>query len=255
MMRSLYRLYSARLRRQLAGLPKPQHVAIVMDGNRRWARGAGYDDVRIGHRFGAKHLEQFLQWSAYAGIRCVTAWVASADNLRKRDSGEVDYLMELTETVLADHVRRDHRWRLHIAGQLDLLPDSTTRALKEAVELSRDRGDAGDLMIAIGYSGRLELVDAVRSMLDEAAVDGRTLADVADRLSEDEIGRHLYVPGLPDPDLVIRTSGELRMSDFLLWQATRSEIEFCDLYWPAFREVDLLRALRTYGRRRLQRSS
>ena len=247
-------LYNTRLRRQIAGLPRPEHVAIVMDGNRRWARGAGYDDVRIGHRFGAKHLEQFLQWSADAGVRCVTAWVASADNLRKRESGEVDYLMELTETVLADHVRRDHRWRLHLAGQLDLLPDSTARALKEAVALSRDR-DAGDLTIAIGYSGRLELVDAVRSMLDEAAADGRSLDDVADALSEEEISRHLYVPGLPDPDLVIRTSGELRMSDFLLWQATRSEIEFCDLYWPAFREVDLLRALRTYGRRRLQRSS
>ncbi|MFC6157069.1 polyprenyl diphosphate synthase [Kribbella jiaozuonensis] len=253
-MKPHYRLYTSLLRRQLKGMPMPQHVAIVMDGNRRWARGVGYDDVRIGHRFGAKHLEQFLQWSADAGVRCVTAWVASADNLRKRESGEVDYLMELTETVLADHVRRDHRWRLHVAGQLDLLPDSTARALKEAVTLSRDR-EAGDLTIAIGYSGRLELVDAVRSMLDEAAAAGRSLDDVADALSEDEISRHLYVPGLPDPDLVIRTSGELRMSDFLLWQATRSEIEFCDLYWPAFREVDLLRALRTYGRRKLQRSS
>jgi short-chain Z-isoprenyl diphosphate synthase len=250
----LYRLYRRRLRRQLDGLPKPAHVAIVMDGNRRWARGAGYDDVRIGHRFGAKHLEQFLQWSADAGVTCVTAWVASADNLRKRDSAEVDYLMELTESVLADQVRRDDRWRLHVAGRLDLLPDSTARALKEAVEASRDR-DAGDLTLAIGYSGRLEVVDAVRSVLDEAAADGRALPDVADELTEEQIGRHLYVPGLPEPDLVIRTSGELRMSDFLLWQATRSDIEFCDLYWPAFREVDLLRALRTYGHRRLDRFS
>jgi short-chain Z-isoprenyl diphosphate synthase len=254
-MRPLYRIYTRILRRQLAGLPMPRHVAIAMDGNRRWARGAGYDDVRVGHRFGAEHLELFLQWSAAVGIRCVTAWVASADNLRKRDSAEVDYLMQLTETVLADHVRRDHRWRLHVAGQLDLLPDSTARVLKEAVEATRDRADAGDLTIAIGYSGRLEVVDAVRAVLDEAAADGRSVEEVADTLTEAEIGRHLYVPGLPDPELVIRTSGELRMSDFLLWQAIRSEIEFCDLYWPAFREVDLLRALRTYGRRRLQRSS
>ena len=251
----LYQLYTRRLRRQLAGLPKPNHVAIVMDGNRRWARGAGYDDVRIGHHFGAKHLEQFLQWSADAGIRCVTAWVASADNIRRRNSAEVDYLMKLTETVLADHVRRDHRWRLHVAGQLDLLPDSTARALKEAVAETRDREDAGELTIAIAYSGRLEVVDAVRAILDEAAAAGQSPVQVADSLTEDEIGRHLYVPGLPEPELVIRTSGELRMSDFLLWQATRSEIEFCDLYWPAFREVDLLRALRTYGRRRLQRFS
>ncbi|MEU4194078.1 polyprenyl diphosphate synthase [Kribbella sp. NPDC026611] len=250
----LYKLYTRRLRRQLKDLPLPQHVAIVMDGNRRWARNAGYDDARIGHRFGAKHLEQFLQWCADADIRCVTAWVASADNLRKRDSAEVDYLMELTETVLADHVRRDHRWRLHVAGQLDLLPDSTAHALKEAVELTRDRGDAGELTLAIGYSGRLEVVDAIRAVLDEAAANGRSMDEVADGLTEEDISRHLYVPGLPEPELVIRTSGELRMSDFMLWQGTRSDIEFCDLYWPAFREVDLLRALRTYGRRRLKRS-
>jgi|tagenome__1003787_1003787.scaffolds.fasta_scaffold20492490_2 short-chain Z-isoprenyl diphosphate synthase len=251
----LYHLYARRLRRQLAELPKPRHVAIVMDGNRRWARGAGYDDVRIGHRFGAQHLEQFLAWSADAGIRCVTAWVASADNIRRRDSAEVDYLMRLAETVIADHVRRNHRWRLHVAGQLDLLPDTTARVLKEAVEATRDRTDAGELTIAIGYSGRLEVLDAVRAILAEAAADGRSVDDVADQLTEEDISRHLYVPGLPDPELVIRTSGELRMSDFLLWQATRSDIEFCDLYWPAFREVDLLRALRTYGLRRLERSS
>jgi short-chain Z-isoprenyl diphosphate synthase len=127
--------------------------------------------------------------------------------------------------------------------------------LKDAVEATRDRTEAGELTIAIGYSGRLEVLDAVRALLDEAAVDGRSVADVADTLSENDISRHLYVPGLPDSDLVIRTSGELRMSDFLLWQATRSDIEFCDLYWLAFREVDLLRALRTYGRRRLERFS
>lgn len=233
----------------------PRHVAIVMDGNRRWARRAGYDDARVGHRFGAEHLDLFLAWCAEAGIRCVTAWVASADNIRRRDSAEVDYLMRLAETVLVDQVRRDHRWRLHVAGHLDLLPDSTARALKEAVEATRDRGDAGELTIAIGYSGRGEVVDAVRGILDEAAVDGRSPAEVAAGLSEDEITRHLYLPDLPDPDLVIRTSGEQRMSDFLLWQATRSDIHFCDLYWPAFRQVDLLRALRTFGQRRLNRSS
>jgi len=254
-MKVLYNLYGRVLRRQLAGLPMPRHIAIAMDGNRRWARRAGYDDVRVGHRFGAEHLELFLRWCSEAGVQCVTAWVASANNIKGRDSAEVDYLMELTETVLAEHVRRDHRWRLHVAGQLDLLPDSTARALKEAVEATRDRADAGDLTLAIGYSGRLEVLDAVRAMLDEAAEIGRSLKDVADGLSEDEIGRHLYVPGLPDPDLVIRTSGEIRMSDFLLWQATRSDVQYCDLYWPAFRQVDLLRALRTYGRRRLERSS
>jgi short-chain Z-isoprenyl diphosphate synthase len=251
----LYRLYARILRRQLADLPMPEHVAIAMDGNRRWARGAGYDDVRIGHRFGAEHLALFLRWCSDAGIRCVTAWVASADNIRRRDSDEVGYLMHLTETVLADHVRRDSRWRLHVAGQLDLLPDATARALKEAVEESRDRAGGGELTIAIGYSGRGEVLDAVRDLLAEAAEAGRSPEEVAAELSEDDIRRHLYLPDLPDPELVIRTSGELRMSDFLLWQTTRSDIAFCDVYWPAFREIDLLRALRTYGRRKLDRSS
>ncbi|WP_328521267.1 polyprenyl diphosphate synthase [Kribbella sp. NBC_00359] len=254
-MKALCRLYAGILRRQLAALPMPQHVAIAMDGNRRWARGAGYDDVRIGHRFGAEHLELFLRWCSDAGIRCVTAWVASADNMRRRDSAEVDYLMHLAETVLADHVRRDHTWRLHVAGQLDLLPDSTARALKEAVEVTRNRSGAGELTIAIGYSGRGEVLDAIRELLDEAAASGRSAAEVAAALTEDDIRRHLYLPDLPDPELVIRTSGELRMSDFLLWQTARSEIAFCDVYWPAFREIDLLRALRTYGRRQLGRSS
>lgn len=251
----LHRLYTRLLRRQLANLPRPRHVAIVMDGNRRWARAAGYADVRTGHRFGAEHLDQFLNWCREAGIHCVTAWVASADNIRRRDSAEVDYLMRLTETVLAERVRRDHRWRLHVAGQLDLLPDTTARALKDAVEATRDRADAGDLTIAIGYSGRGEVVDAVRGVLDEAAASGRSLTEIADEFTEDDIRRHLYLPQLPDPELVVRTSGEVRMSDFLLWQTPRSEIAFCDVYWPAFREVDLLRVLRTWGRRELDRCS
>ena len=135
------------------------------------------------------------------------------------------------------------------------MPDSTARALKEAVEETRDRSGAGELTIAIGYSGRGEVLDAVRELLDEAAASGRSAAEVAAALTEDDIRRHLYLPDLPDPELVIRTSGELRMSDFLLWQTARSEIAFCDVYWPAFREIDLLRALRTYGRRQLERSS
>jgi short-chain Z-isoprenyl diphosphate synthase len=155
--------------------------------------------------------------------------------------------MELAETVLAAQLIRNPDWRLHVAGTLDLLPDSTAIALKQAQERTRDRPGAADLTIAIGYSGRQEVTDAVRSWLTEAAADGHTLADAAAALTERDISRHLYHPDLPEPDLVIRTSGEQRMSDFLLWQATGADVHFCDVYWPAFRYVDLLRVLRTFG--------
>lgn len=228
----------------------PRHLALIMDGNRRWARGEGYDNVSIGHRFGAEHLDRVLGWCTGLGIRHVTVWVASADNIRKRDSAEVAFLMELAETVLAAQLIRNPDWRLHVAGTLDLLPDSTAIALKQAVEHTRDRPGAADLTIAIGYSGRQEVTDAVRSWLTEAAAAGRTLAEAAAELTERDISRHLYHPDLPDPDLVIRTSGEQRMSDFLLWQATGADVQFCDAYWPAFRYVDLLRVLRTFSARR-----
>lgn len=245
----VYQLYGRWLRRQLATLRLPRHIAIVTDGNRRWARKAGYQNVSVGHRYGAEHLATVLRWCAELGIRNVTFWVASADNIRRRDSGEVAYLMELAETVITDHVASNDQWRLHVAGQLDLLPDTTARALKEAAERSRHRSNVGELTIAIGYSGRLEVIDAVRDILEEASAAGRGLDEVAATLTEDDIADHLYLPDLPDPDLVIRTSGERRLSDFLLWQATRSDLYFCDVYWPAFRYVDLLRVLRSYGQR------
>lgn len=248
------RLYTRLLQRRLGKLALPRHVAIVIDGNRRWAREAGHEDVRVGHRRGAERIGAFLGWCSDLAISHVTVWVASASNIERRGDAEVDHLMELTETVIADYVSRDDRWRLHVAGQLDLLPDSTARALKRAQEASNRRTDAGDVTIAIAYSGRRELTHAVRAILDEAAVDGRSLADVADTLTEDDIREHLYLPQMPDPDLVIRTSGEQRMSDFLLWQATHSEVYFCDAYWPAFRRIDFLRALRDYANRQPNRA-
>jgi short-chain Z-isoprenyl diphosphate synthase len=220
-----------------------------MDGNRRWARRAGLASPSSGHEHGARHLGTVLGWCSELGIRHVTAWVASADNIRKRDPAEVAFLMHLAETVIPDYLASDGRWRVHLAGQLDLLPDTTARALKHAVEATQGLDDAGDLTIAIGYGGRQEVVDAVRDVLDDAAASGRSLADVASALSERDIAEHLYTHGQPPPDLVIRTSGEQRMSDFLLWQAAHADLFFVDAYWPAFRYVDLLRVLRGYAAR------
>ncbi|GHJ47818.1 isoprenyl transferase [Catellatospora sp. TT07R-123] len=244
-----YRLYAHRLRRRLAAADLPRHVAIVMDGNRRWARERGLS-AQTGHRHGAEHIDEVLGWCADLGVRHVTVFVASVDNMRKRDSDEIDNLMAMMEDVLAHRLARpDGQWRLHLAGRLDLLPDSTRHALKLAEEDTRAREARFHLTVAIGYDGRAEIVDAVRSLLDERAAAGASLAEVAQTLTAEAIAAHLYTDGQPDPDLVIRTSGERRMSGFLLWQAAYSELYFCDVYWPGFREVDFLRALRSYAAR------
>ncbi|WIM92724.1 polyprenyl diphosphate synthase [Actinoplanes oblitus] len=254
MLRSLkaaaYTLYARRLRTRLAGAALPRHVAMVMDGNRRWARQMGFDDPRIGHRYGAEHLDEVLGWCWAAGIRHVTVFVASVDNVTKRDPGEVDNLMRMIEQVVATRLARaDSRWQVHLAGRLDVLPDSTRHALKLAEEATRDNGAEFHVAVAIGYDGRDEIVSALRSLLEAEARAGRTVDDIAQRLTADRIAEHLYTHGQPDPDLVIRTSGEHRMSGFLLWQAAYSELHFCDVYWPGFREVDFLRALRSYAAR------
>jgi short-chain Z-isoprenyl diphosphate synthase len=248
-----YAWYTSRLRGQLAGRQLPGHVAIVMDGNRRWARQMGFGNVSLGHQYGAEHLEQVLDWCAEVGIRRVTVFVASTDNLRKRESAEMRFLMQVIEDVIVKRMLAPtNRWQIHVAGRLDMLPDSTAHALKEARDTTADRATDADLTVAVGYDGRQEIVDAVRSLLDHQANTGRTLAELANRLTADDIGAHLYTSGQPDPDLVIRTSGEVRMSGFLLWQAAYAELYFCDVYWPAFRKIDFFRALRAYaGRRRL----
>jgi short-chain Z-isoprenyl diphosphate synthase len=244
----LYRLYAYLLKTRLAGRKLPRHVAVVMDGNRRWALQAGFDDPRVGHRYGAEHVDELLAWCVELGIRHATVYVCSVDNLRKRDSDEVANLMETIESVVAARIAEPGgQWRLHIAGDLDALPDSTRTALKEAAEASATA--PFDITIAIGYDGRAEIVEAIRSLLSEAALAGSTVEDVARQLTAEGIAAHLSTSRRPDPDLVIRTSGEQRMSGFLLWQAAHAELYFCDVYWPGFRKIDFLRALRSYAAR------
>jgi short-chain Z-isoprenyl diphosphate synthase len=162
--------------------------------------------------------------------------------------------MHLAETIIADRLAASGRWRIHLAGRPNLLPDSTTHALKGAAETTASLAVAGDLTIAIGYGGREEVVGAVRNLLRDADAEGRSLSDVAGDLSETDIARYLEIADQPYPDLVIRTSGEQRLSDFLLWQAVDSELYFVDAYWPASRQIDLLRALRRYTVRRRRRT-
>lgn len=246
----LYRLYARRLRRQVLAGPLPGHVGLIMDGNRRWARQMGMANPSVGHRYGAEHVEDLLSWCETMGIKHVSVFLCSMENLDRRGDTEVASLMRLIEDVVADRLRGpDSRWQVHVAGVLDLLPDTTARALKEVVEATRDCPTGAHVTLAIGYGGRQEVVDAMRDLLLERAAAGESLDDIADSLTMDDITAHLYTAGRPDPDLVIRTSGEQRMSNFLLWQSAYSELYFCDTYWPAFREVDFLRALRSYAAR------
>lgn len=243
-----YAIYGRKLLRQLAKRPLPRHVGLIMDGNRRWAREMGFDNPSVGHRYGAEHVQDLLGWCAELGIDHVTVFVASLDNLTARDGVEVRFLLDLIENVVAERLSRpDSRWRVHMAGRWEALPDSTAHALKLAVDATRDRDVDGHVTVAVGYDGHQEIADAVRSLLTDSTM---TLRELAETVSPDDISKHLYTADRPDPELVIRTSGEVRASGFLLWQTAFSEYYFCDAYWPAFRRIDFLRALRTYASRR-----
>ncbi|MFC4950928.1 polyprenyl diphosphate synthase [Pseudonocardia sp. GCM10023141] len=248
------RLYERNLLARVRSGPLPRHIGIVMDGNRRWARQEGLPDANLGHHYGGRHVTRVLGWCTELGIEHVTVFVASTDNLTSRPQAELQHLMTVIEDVVAVELSRPGGpWRVRLAGRIDMLPDSTARALKEAVEATRERPARTEVTIAIGYGGRDEIVDAVRSMLDAAARDGIGLRELAGRVTDDAIAAHLYTAGTPDPELVIRTSGEQRLSGFLLWQSTHANLHFCDVYWPGFRRIDLLRALRAYVRDQARR--
>lgn len=241
----VYKAYTSSLRRQLPAQRLPRHIGVMLDGNRRWARQRGAGSAE-GHRAGAENIAPFLGWCEEAGVEVVTLWLLSTDNLNRPEE-ELAPLLEIIEGVV-DELAAAGRWRIHLVGALDLLPDRTVQALTEAA--GRTSAVEGLLVnVAIGYGGRREIADAVRSLLRSAADRGMTLAELADRVTVEDIAEHLYTKGQPDPDLVIRTSGEQRLGGFLLWQSAHSEFYFCEAYWPDFRKVDFLRALRVYAER------
>ena len=244
------RLYRWRLRRQLAGAPLPRHIGLIIDGNRRWAKQAGLASPSDGHRHGAEHIWDALSWCQAAGIRHVTVFICSAENLSRRDDAEVAALMDIIEQIVVTRIATaDPAWQVHIAGLVDMLPARTARSLKDAAEASRSCSTGSHVTLCVGYGGRQEIAEAVRSLLLEQAAAGTAMADLASRVTEDDIARHLAGDGQPEPDLIIRTSGEQRMSNFLLWQSTGAYLHFCDAYWPAFGEIDFLRALRDFAAR------
>jgi short-chain Z-isoprenyl diphosphate synthase len=242
----VYRLYERRLEALLSRSRGPRHVGVMCDGNRRWARSAGLTDVSSGHRKGADKIFELLDWCRDAGVEVVTLWLLSTDNLVARPESEIEPLLGIIENTVKELVAQN--WRVKAVGALDLLPVETAQVLKAASDATADY--PGLLVnVAVGYGGRREIADAVRSLLQEHATKGTTIEELAEILDVDHIAEHLYTAGLPDPDLVIRTSGEQRLGGFLLWQSAHSEFYFCDAYWPAFRKVDFLRALRSYAGR------
>lgn len=243
----LYRLYINRLRRRLDPATVPRHVAMMIDGNRRWARQVGYTSAADGHRAGAAKMREFLRWCDEVGIRVVSLYLLSNDNLSKRDSRELSDLIEII-AELADELSRERDWRVQHVGRADALPADLARVLAEAEERTTDNTGM-HVNLAVGYGGRGEIVDAVRSIIAKHDREGGSLEELAASLTPEQIGEHLYTGGQPDPDLVIRTSGEQRLSDFLLWQSAHSEFYFVEALGPDLREVDFLRAIRDFASR------
>ena len=243
--RVLYPAYEARMVKALPQDRLPKHIGVMLDGNRRWAKAVGADTAQ-GHRAGAANIEPLLGWCEETGIEVVTLWLLSTDNLN-RPAAELEALLGIIEEAV-DSLADQRRWRLHPVGALDLLPAETARRLKEAEQATADV-DGMLVNIAVGYGGRREIADAVRSLLVEHSSKGTSLEELAQTIDVEHIAEHLYTKGQPDPDLVIRTSGEQRLGGFLLWQSAKSEFYFCEAYWPDFRRVDFLRAIRAYAER------
>ncbi|MFF9392966.1 isoprenyl transferase [Streptomyces griseoluteus] len=241
----LVRVYARRVEGHLDHASVPEHIGVIMDGNRRWAKAAGSSTVH-GHRAGAEKIEEFLGWCDETDVKVVTLWLLSTDNF-DRPQDELGPLLDIIDGVVRT-LAEDGRWRVHHVGTPDLLPAGMQQNLKQAEE-STAHVEGIVVNVAIGYGGRQEIADAVRSMLADAQDKGVTMAELAESVDVDMIGRHLYTGAQPDPDLVIRTSGEQRLSGFMLWQTAHSEYYFCEVFWPAFRKVDFLRALRDYAAR------
>jgi tritrans,polycis-undecaprenyl-diphosphate synthase [geranylgeranyl-diphosphate specific] len=243
----IYGYYEKRLEAQVRKGGMPAHVGLILDGNRRWAREMGFDES-IGHKYGFEKLKSVLRWCWQLGIHVVTVYALSMENLQ-RDPKEVDELMALLSKafteVLGDQEIHTNRVQVKAIGRLGLLSEGLRGTITEAEEATKGY-DANTIYVAVAYGGRAEILDASKKVVKEV-IDGKLrLEDI----TEENFSRHLYTAGDPDPDLVIRTSGEERLSGFLLWQSAYSEFCFIDVYWPEMRRIDLLRALRTYQKRK-----
>ncbi|MGH8205464.1 MAG: polyprenyl diphosphate synthase [Steroidobacteraceae bacterium] len=252
MIHLLYRLYERRLAREIrSGGHGPQHLALILDGNRRHGERYGLRAPSAIYALGAHKLDEVLDWCATLNLPAVTLWVLSTDKFDRpaeQVTGILAAIGSKLSALAADPQIHSRRVRIQAIGQLDLLPKPTLAAIRAAQEATAGY-DGMVLTVAVAYGGRAEIVDAVRGFLTAQLQDGATLGQAIEHIDAEAISRHLYMAGMPDPDLIIRTSGEVRLSGFLLWQSAYSEFYFSDVYWPAFRKIDFLRAIRAYQQR------
>jgi len=245
----IYKIYEKWLWYQVKGGTKPEHVAIILDGNRRWASERSLNPW-VGHHYGAKKIEDLLRWCLDMDVRSVTLYAFSTENFR-RSPEEVEEIMWIAEEKLHEVLRNEaihkHKVRVKAIGRLNLLPKKLQEMIRQ-VEESTKNYDERFLNVALAYGGRAEIVDATKKIAQKVKSGNLAVEEINERLFE----KNLYTAHMPkqDPDLIIRTSGEERLSGFLSWQSAYSELCFLDINWPDFRRIDLLRAVRTYQRRK-----
>lgn len=260
----LYSYYKNTLKKDVLKNRIPQHIGIILDGNRRYARKCGFCDLNMGHEEGADKLYEVLSWCLELNIKIVTVWAFSTDNF-KRKAEEVESLFGIIKSHLEYYIDskfiNDNGIKVSIIGRRDLIPEDLASVIEKLESKTMDYSRL-KLFIAVGYGGRQEICDAISRLvsdnipaLNEALSCGQSLPDpgcLSDIVNVESISRYLYSKDSPDPDLIIRTSGEIRLSGFMLWQSAYSEFYFCDAYWPEFREIDFLRAIRSFQSRQIR---
>jgi len=243
----VYRAYERLLERDLVAADLPKHIGVMVDGNRRWAQIQGLDKAGHGHAAGAKKIVDFLGWCSELSIEHTTIYLLSTDNLVGRSNDELKDLIDIIVN-LAEELVRLGQWKLKVVGDIAALPYEAAQRLS-VIEEKTKGNPMPHVNLAIAYGGRKEIADAMRSILKSHAAQGLSIDELSELLTPELITEHLYTTGQPDPDLLIRTSGEQRLSGFLLWQSANSEFYFAEALWPDFRRVDFLRAMRDFQRR------
>lgn len=246
----LYSTYETRVVKQFEKDQLPKHVAVLADGNRRWARMNAPDQPLVtGYQAGADKLRQLVSWCAeVGGIEVVTLWVLSTDNLSRSAEDELDPLLGVIADLVAS-LSSSGLGTVQLVGDVSLLPDEIASRMLADSQASQSVAGPLHINIAVAYGGRHEIRNALRELLADAAHRGITTQELAETLETDQIAQHLYTAGQPDPDLLIRTSGEQRLSGFMMWQSAHSELYFCEALWPDFRRIDFYRALRSFSQR------
>jgi undecaprenyl diphosphate synthase len=242
----IYKFYEKKLSSEIKNKTIPKHIGIILDGNRRGSRKIGVDYI-TGYKLGAEKLEEVLDWCWELGVKVISCWIFSTENF-SRPKDQVESIMKLAveyfQKIRTDKRIMENEVRIRVLGRHKMLPKEVQEEIKKTEEATKNH-ERFDLNICMAYGGRAEIVDALKKILNKAEDGNIDLDDVDEEL----ISNHLYTDNIPDPDLIIRTSGEERLSGFLLWQSAFSEYYFTDVYWTLFRKIDLMRAIRSYQRR------